>query len=624
MHKFKGAILIWGNVGVYHLNEIFDSNRLTYFALLCRCTSMSRRTTSTIFIFLSPQFLINHQDTRDVFIECANECTLWVIAMIEAHIHVQHWMSFQEDIRALKAIFFDKTWVSTTSTRSLAAIDWPTLHYFAAAHRWAEEPHQRYSYSSHHSFWLIIKTHRMFSLSVQMSVRFAWLPWMRPIFMCSIECRSEKTFVRSEPKILTCIWQSTASWTFTSIALSATFPTSYICLLSTLLTVNLNIGHCILRGTPIEFRQQEIHMQLVICFSKSQFFAKGLMLIADFLLHNPDLSVVVFCNSWKHSQHFTTHLKKQLDLAKLAINVINIIGSLDKIDKFWQIHLFCDSCHSHQGRFCALVTMNAVNVGIDKHSIALQVCFEWPRDLLTYFQEWGIGSRVEGVQSTCIVYGDLSSYVYLMTQFLSKSINDNDRSPSADDEVIESFNSAISPWRSSRQINTKKTYPLGPTRRRSVRNCTQSEMLDVLQYFCLDLGCQHARGEAYLSTGTLNSHIIDDGACNTLCSICTKNKHEHILPVYHSGVVSLIEYLMQTGKFPHVVDYKSPILSLWAGSPFWKEMLFDRMAWDMSRLQVDALFLSLTVAGIIQLLRNNKSMQWSIKRVYAGSNDGLI
>jgi hypothetical protein len=128
-------------------------------------------------------------------------------------------------------------------------------------------------------------------------------------------------------------------------------------------------------------------MQLVICFSKSQFFAKGLMLIADFLLHNPDLSVVVFCNSWKHSQHFTTHLKKQLDLAKLAINVINIIGSLDKIDKFWQIHLFCDSCHSHQGRFCALVTMNAVNVGIDKHSIALQVCFEWPRDLLTYFQE---------------------------------------------------------------------------------------------------------------------------------------------------------------------------------------------------------------------------------------------
>ncbi len=52
-----------------------------------------------------------------------------------------------------------------------------------------------------------------------------------------------------------------------------------------------------------------------------------------------------------------------------------------------------------------------------------------------------------------------------MTQLSSKSINDNDTSPSADDEVIESFNLAISPWRSSMQVNTKKTYPIGPTGR---------------------------------------------------------------------------------------------------------------------------------------------------------------
>ena len=167
------------------------------------------------------------------------------------------------------------------------------------------------------------------------------------------------------------------------------------------------------------------------------------MLVADFLLHNPDLSVVVFCNSRKQLQHFTTHLEKKLDLAKLAINVININCSLDKIDKFWQIRLFCDDCHSRQGRFCALVTMNAANVGIDKHSIALQVRFEWPCDLLTCFQEQGRGSCVEGVQSTCIVYGGLLSYVYLMTQLLSKSINDNDTSPAADEKVIKSFNLAF-------------------------------------------------------------------------------------------------------------------------------------------------------------------------------------
>ena len=63
-------------------------------------------------------------------------------------------------------------------------------------------------------------------------------------------------------------------------------------------------------------------MQLVICSNKSQFVAKGLMLIDDFLLHNPDLSDDVFCNSQKQLQHFTTHREKKLDLAKLAIDVI--------------------------------------------------------------------------------------------------------------------------------------------------------------------------------------------------------------------------------------------------------------------------------------------------------------
>ena len=128
-------------------------------------------------------------------------------------------------------------------------------------------------------------------------------------------------------------------------------------------------------------------MQLIIYSNKSQFVAKELTLIADFLLHSPDLSVVIFCNSWKQLQHLTTHLEKKLDLAKLAIDVININGSLDKIDKFGKINLFCDDCHSHQGRFCALVTTNAVNLGIDKHSIMLPVHFEWPHNLLTYFQE---------------------------------------------------------------------------------------------------------------------------------------------------------------------------------------------------------------------------------------------
>ncbi len=65
-------------------------------------------------------------------------------------------------------------------------------------------------------------------------------------------------------------------------------------------------------------------------------------------------------------------------VCNVSIDIININGSLDKIDKFWRIRLFCDNHHSCQGIYRALVTTNASNVGIDKHSIALQVQFNGP------------------------------------------------------------------------------------------------------------------------------------------------------------------------------------------------------------------------------------------------------
>ncbi len=141
-------------------------------------------------------------------------------------------------------------------------------------------------------------------------------------------------------------------------------------------------------------------------------------MVTEVLQFNHDSSVVIFCNSRKQLQHFSFHLDKKLDQAKLSIDIININGSLDKIDEFWRIRLFCDNRHSRQGQFRALVTTNASNVGIDTHSIAFQVQFEWPCDLLTYFQERGRGSLSQGVRSTCIVFADFASFIYLTRQLL--------------------------------------------------------------------------------------------------------------------------------------------------------------------------------------------------------------
>ena len=83
-----------------HLDELFDANKRLYYDLL--------ETTTTVFIFLSPQFLINHPEARDVFIECSHCTTLCVIALDEAHIHMQHGTLFRSEIRALQVLFFAK------------------------------------------------------------------------------------------------------------------------------------------------------------------------------------------------------------------------------------------------------------------------------------------------------------------------------------------------------------------------------------------------------------------------------------------------------------------------------------------------------------------------------------
>jgi superfamily II DNA helicase RecQ len=105
--------------------------------------------------------------------------------------------------------------------------------------------------------------------------------------------------------------------------------------------------------------------------------------------------------------------------------------------------------HSRRGQFRALVTTNASNVGIDKHSITLQVRFEWSRDLLTYFQERGRGSRSQGVTSTCILFADLASYIFLMSQLIMSSQVAEDTAAISDD--VDGFNSAISPSRHGQQ-----------------------------------------------------------------------------------------------------------------------------------------------------------------------------
>ncbi len=169
--------------------------------------------------------------------------------------------------------------------------------------------------------------------------------------------------------------------------------------------------------------------------NKGQYTAKGLLYVAKLLDKHPSKSVVLFCNSWRQSQHFCDHLEQKLNELKLNLDVIHINGSLHKIDKFWCICLFCDEAHISNFDFRVLITTNTANIGIDKASIALQMWFDWPQDLLTYFQEHCCGLHHKGIKSSCILYADLSSYVILLSQLIRGTDEMTNNRESAPDET---------------------------------------------------------------------------------------------------------------------------------------------------------------------------------------------
>jgi superfamily II DNA helicase RecQ len=210
----------------------------------------------TVFIFMSPQFLINHPEAREVFIECSHRTTIRVIVLDEVHIHVQHGTSFRSEIRALQVLFFSKIFREQ-------------------------------------------------------------LPMMRPRL----------------------------------IVLTATMPTFYLPHLCRLFTVSSFQGKSIVRGSPRDFDQREIEMQMYICSAKGLYVSKGLTLASEFLRDHTAKSAVIFCNSRHQSQHFWDLLERKLNKLQLNVDVLHINGSLHKTDKFWRICLFCDEGHIQEADF---------------------------------------------------------------------------------------------------------------------------------------------------------------------------------------------------------------------------------------------------------------------------------
>ena len=184
------------------------------------------------------------------------------------------------------------------------------------------------------------------------------------------------------------------------VGLSATFPNEYIRGLQKLTSIRFSSAS-IMRGGVEEFCNTAIHMKQAVV-NKGEYVKTGLSEVVVNLPHDSDNKVIVFCNSRGKADHFAKELERKLNDAGKKFDVIVITGALNKNEKFWRIRILCGNEEEFVGEcsFRAGVFTNACNVGVDDSRINYCVRFGLPRDLNTYLQERGRGSRQPGSLST--------------------------------------------------------------------------------------------------------------------------------------------------------------------------------------------------------------------------------
>mmetsp|Transcript_28527 Transcript_28527/g.60197 ORF Transcript_28527/g.60197 Transcript_28527/m.60197 type:complete len:324 (-) Transcript_28527:7-978(-) len=240
----------------------------------------------------------------------------------------------------------------------------------------------------------------------------------------------------------------------------------------------------------------------------------------------------------------------------------------------------------------------------------------FPRNLCTYFQQRGRCGRVIGQLARCLLIADLSSYITLYKQIYNFGAPD-DGTLSAEETLqaqLAGVNCAITPLRHCSKPNEtpletkKKAYALIPFKRRENQRRCSKELLEVLQYTCLDLGCMHIRGERYLSAGALDSQRVE-GECGGMCPICSKKWSNLFLRIDRTEAVKFLR-IVDRKHFPMLVEKDTVLDLLWKTENARIEKIFRKKT--VQKKNVNCLFLQFVATGIIVIKNEGSSFKWHI------------
>ena len=104
VEKIRRANRSFGSVEAHHTDDLDES--FIRERLIPRMMEISDSTTSSMYIFCSPQDLVNKAYLRIALLECYRRKTLRLVVIDEAHLYAMHGSTFREQIRLLHNLFF--------------------------------------------------------------------------------------------------------------------------------------------------------------------------------------------------------------------------------------------------------------------------------------------------------------------------------------------------------------------------------------------------------------------------------------------------------------------------------------------------------------------------------------
>ena len=429
MAAIKKAVQKHASFEAHHMDEIPSSSNALEETIVPRMLEILSDSSSTMYLFTSPQYVVDHPIFLRTLLKCHERRTLRFVAIDEAHLYAMHGKTFRECIRLLQTSFFE----------------------------------------------------RVFGLEVD----------HHPLFM----------------------------------VMTATMTSTILPCLSTLTSVDWESNEHQMWAPHEDFKQRNVQIDFEVTGDIGQV---ALPRLVEKLKNKASAYVCLFVNFRSETDKWAKVLENLLASSAVPVDVLQINGDMDKLEKFAFIKLFTNATRMRNFWPRALAATAAANTGINQTRVEEVSRVGLPRDLQTACQEKGRNARKEGMSGAYRMFSDWRMFIKLLLSIVIPLTSVSKEIPEYEglNSLIVSKSPVKRPVHQKESSIASPSAPLSKTARHNNIVDGYNDLVKVTNMFCLPgLGCVHARLEWFMGSiakGNMDVPLPNNliAPCKTQCYVC--------------------------------------------------------------------------------------------------------